>query len=947
MSTLPSTLTVRDVIGASKQGTAPPESPSMSSLRNVLNPLPLPQGWHDAPVQKVGDTWVKAGDFIGESSSLQGSQPCTPDLNAGSGGFNPAARFPSIDDLDEAEANKTLQPDARMDVDMPQSARETDLPRPLCTLPLTVHKRSAPPTPEDVPPPLPPKKSVGSVVQDRMRAWNSPRQQQQPPTPLKSVTNPAPATPDLHRPVALRAPRTEPQGLREALVSIFDAEGEHNYPASEETKRQMRSKAMEDRIRAWQPKPDETPAPLSRSATTRTLAATQLSFNPSDLNPSRSASQIRRDPYALTEEDLAGLGLGAIGAPRLPPVTRKAPPKLDVPSPQPTPILPDVPSVDPLSVKSESLSASSTGPKGPRGPSPRGPSPMPSNVKTIPGGIASMSPALRQFAAQEATPNASPVPASSPTPRINRRVLAAAAIFEPAIADRAKDKEEQSSMSERKPMAKAVESAPATPAKGLKADGTPSKVGLLAQTFSPPKSTTSQATKLSTPSRAPLTPSKRVVSAKRSVSSKTSMSAKRAALTPAKKDVVLPDTMSPKPYAAARLALRSTAGSAVDKPGEKLVEKPQEKRLEKSAPKSRALVDKPLPKGALYVVNKTPSPEEMAISKFPDNPVVASSEVESTTRSIIASPSVLGWKSLASVTDMDAEDKTTLGVPLASIREASVVSRPTSFIEQNASRDLAAVPLTAVDPSVIQKLDTHSADHHQLSRQVEGVSADVTNVAVGLASLTTLFTDHNRTQPKDLTERLDALGSNVRDMHEAVQALPATNATPQEIATRLEALGTDVRGVHEAVQESTAQIAALAAVEPGADKLPEVHAKLDAIAHLIQEVLTRQSDLAGVTAAAAGAGAAVVADKAEPEAEKEPKAAASELATAAQISEVQSALKELDAARGMQTQQTAEIARCEFLFAIITDRRPRRPERVVGEVCAKLWDRAGKGVEQD
>jgi len=584
----------------------------------------------------------------------------------------------------------------------------------------------------------------------------------------------------------------------------------------------------------------------------------------------------------------------------------------------------------------------------------------------------------------------------------------------------------------------------------------------------------------------------------------THLSTPRSALTPRKIEIIPKSPTNVSPYLAARAALRPTPGkgssvsvasdkaTASDKDASKLssVGSPVSEKQRPERPGWGAARERPL---GLYVVNKTP--EEAVTARMTDNPAaklpraaidvdavergstVSTSTKLSIGRSEIATPSALGWKSVASITNLDQTEvrsevtissvKSTRDMfeakskaashtpsvlstplpssPLATAKErerhadpprsetwfrdrascgeaenedarpapSAVTAAPNG--EEQGEEEVEAVqerglpPMEELEQSVVEYADVRSdgvvetvdtsglapvmermkdqsAEHYHLSRQIDGVSMDVTNVAVGMSTLTAMVREQNRTA--EIMERFEDLKANFDEgltgVREAVQTLPA-----EDIVQRLEAIGTDVRDVQTAMKEGTMAIAALTAAQAVLDakkgeesgekdlpappedaappeapepKIPEVHAKLDAIAHLIQEVLARQADLAKVTAAI---GADVVAKEAvaadapkeaskeadapkEKEAAKPPAVAATpaatpevpkeakdapkdapkeapkdapkeeakdappEPATAAQLADVQNALKELESARAVQAQQTADIARCEY-----------------------------------
>lgn len=288
--------------------------------------------------------------------------------------------------------------------------------------------------------------------------------------------------------------------------------------------------------------------------------------------------------------------------------------------------------------------------------------------------------------------------------------------------------------------------------------------------------------------------------------------------------------------------------------------------------------------------------------------------------------------------------------PSTSARDPNANARGLTATATGSGTDATALPVAT------------AAEHGSLSQQLDDVQFGVNALAASVGTVSALVHDREKREAElDLPERLDALNDGLVGIHSAVATLPP------DLTQRLSALGTDLRGIQMVLYESSAQIAALSAkqdADDGEEKakdkelppppaeaaepaLPEINAKLDALAVLIQEVLARQDAAAAMAAkaAAAGAGAGAVAgsgaakegeaDKATPavsadkdaakEAPKEaadapapaPAAAPADVATAAQLAEVQAMVTKLGEERALQTQQTADIAKCELLIRCV------------------------------
>lgn len=240
----------------------------------------------------------------------------------------------------------------------------------------------------------------------------------------------------------------------------------------------------------------------------------------------------------------------------------------------------------------------------------------------------------------------------------------------------------------------------------------------------------------------------------------------------------------------------------------------------------------------------------------------------------------------------------------------------------------------ALDEQLHERLDTHGAEHGALSQQLNDVRTDMTAVAASVGGLEALLhskEERDAALPELLTSRLDILDSSVRDVQGSVNGIANV---PPAFTQRFDTLGSDLRNIQIVLHETSAHVAALAVKQASEDdekelpppppeasepQLPEIHAKLDALAHLIQELLQRQGDLAAETAAlaaaggAAGAAGAAVAERGIPAdgdpVPDEPPSPAVEPATAEQLDVITGMVSQLETERALQAQQTADIAK--------------------------------------
>lgn len=1070
----------------------PPPSPTLGSNRAYHDgSLRHFRDLSDQPVQKVGDTWVASG----LPPSSEGN---TPELDS-------VARLPGPLYAANATAGET-----HFQAPSPINPQLTG-PNTAAAL-----EDMAAADEDDVPPPPPPKpRARSTLIEERMRAFGTPETKAHPmqvsTEPIKTTAplrlgRPTPPTRRENSTGTLRTQETsatlgavsglpsadshsqaQPRGGREGAPTTASAaatptavamtSSSSSTPLREASLRMLdtepkRSSKMEDRIRAWQPHPEDTPPPMSRAGSGRSgrSQATELSFDPSDLNPSRSASQVRprTDHHHV---DLAGVdaglarlpavaelsrGVAGVGGPRSPAKSRKRVPQLDAVDTvkQKEDESEKVPKAATPAMKLEVQSKMEVKPE----PAPELRSePVLERTSTPPA--PTLVPELDEKTTKPADlspPRPTPTPGSPKvTPRLNARMLAAAAIFEPSIVDRATPKSASANSVPRSPLChsaqlykspsikapiaraspciKSLEQAPEvtesriTVSKGAEAEGTPKALKSVGT-----GSTLSEASKMSskyakstmssvrdriealsrvTDSRAPTSPSpKTIPRSLRSDDTGTNKSLPRSPRIDTGTLSILPETQAVSPTARelGGLSPRSTRSTRSTRSAAPLSPKPVTaplsiKRLN-AQPTAAPL--SPPKKRMLFVANPgpdSPEPTPRAVSEVSvqtesapkaetasaQHPISAASEApaaEPTQRSPVkdAKPTPRGLgisttsridysddtatSALTSTTKCTTERESINGVlagyadtstMTAPSQMSSTLAPPSAAIPTDGARTAAPsvanlTPSSTGDHTVLAALNTHTAEHGTLSRQLEDVQFGVNALAASVGGVSSIIHEQEqRDHDLALPERLDALNDGLAGIHSAVATLPP------DLAERLAALGTDLRGVQMVLYESSAQIAALAArdgvseVSPNEKdlppppegekeaqepKLPEINAKLDALAVLIQEVLARQDAVAAAVAAGAAlsvgaAGAAVKEEKdakvtpdlpkdapdsaGEVEAPKEaPKEAAvaapaADAATAAQLADIKASVAKLGDERALQTQQTADIAKCK------------------------------------
>ena len=114
--------------------------------------------------------------------------------------------------------------------------------------------------------------------------------------------------------------------------------------------------------------------------------------------------------------------------------------------------------------------------------------------------------------------------------------------------------------------------------------------------------------------------------------------------------------------------------------------------------------------------------------------------------------------------------------------------------------------VSSVDPTVLAKVDDHSTEHGTIAKQIDGVQVDMHRVIMSLGMLVQQSKSPIEAMPKALNEKLTSLQLDVKGVENALQ---------------LSSLASSRHGPAE---------------EP---KLLEVHEKLDSIARLCEDLLSK------------------------------------------------------------------------------------------------------------
>ncbi|OCF38674.1 hypothetical protein I317_07551 [Kwoniella heveanensis CBS 569] len=155
---------------------------------------------------------------------------------------------------------------------------------------------------------------------------------------------------------------------------------------------------------------------------------------------------------------------------------------------------------------------------------------------------------------------------------------------------------------------------------------------------------------------------------------------------------------------------------------------------------------------------------------------------------------------------------------------SSCDTRPSDEMQTPRTRPSSVTTFTTADPTVIAKLDTHSSEHGTIAKQIDVVQVDLHRIITSLGGLVQQ-TKTLSGGPKELT-------------------------VPKLLDDKLNTIQLDVKSIENALQLSQLADSRQAAGIRDSDesRLVEVNDKLDNIARLCQEVLSKQTGAAPTAA---------------------------------------------------------------------------------------------------
>ncbi|WVQ95137.1 hypothetical protein IAU59_002231 [Kwoniella sp. CBS 9459] len=165
---------------------------------------------------------------------------------------------------------------------------------------------------------------------------------------------------------------------------------------------------------------------------------------------------------------------------------------------------------------------------------------------------------------------------------------------------------------------------------------------------------------------------------------------------------------------------------------------------------------------------------------------------------------------------------------------SSCETRPSDEMQTPRTGPSSVTTFTTVDPTVIAKLDTHSTEHGTLAKQIDVVQVDLHRIITSLGGLVQ--------QTKSLSDG------------------PKEMTVPKLLDDKLNTIQLDVKSIENALQLSQlADNRQAAGLREGEEsRLVNVNDKLDNIARLCQEVLSKQTGIVPSAATSAAIGGAAI-----------------------------------------------------------------------------------------
>lgn len=150
--------------------------------------------------------------------------------------------------------------------------------------------------------------------------------------------------------------------------------------------------------------------------------------------------------------------------------------------------------------------------------------------------------------------------------------------------------------------------------------------------------------------------------------------------------------------------------------------------------------------------------------------------------------------------------------PIPSVSHSTTESEETATMVTPKTAQ-STVTTHTLDESVLDKLESHTSEHGQISKKVDGVQ---TELQAAIASLSTILA------------------------HSKILSDPLRAPVPKALDDRLSSLGLDLKGIENSIQLSNLPKSRESIIDES--QLPEIHSKLDTIAKACEAILARNAE---------------------------------------------------------------------------------------------------------
>ena len=150
--------------------------------------------------------------------------------------------------------------------------------------------------------------------------------------------------------------------------------------------------------------------------------------------------------------------------------------------------------------------------------------------------------------------------------------------------------------------------------------------------------------------------------------------------------------------------------------------------------------------------------------------------------------------------------------PIPSVSHSTTESEETATMVTPKTAQ-STITTHTLDESVLDKLESHTSEHGQISKKVDGVQTELQSA---ISALSTILA------------------------HSKILSDPLKAPIPKALDDRLSSLGLDLKGIENSIQLSNLPKSRESIIDE--NQLPEIHAKLDTIAKACEAILARNAE---------------------------------------------------------------------------------------------------------